>query len=108
MHSEENSILFSLFLIMSSGASACFHNGAVLLEDIINLHFGPSGVCALPLGVPVPVSCFKSEVPTECMNDRNAQVRPMSKESEKKELTGVCMIDQSTAYYILSHEIFAE
>ena len=42
------------------------------------------------------------------MNDRNAQVRPMSKESEKKELTGVCMIDQSTAYYILSHEIFAE
>ena len=28
--------------------------------------------------------------------------------SEKKELTGVCMIDQSAAYDLLSHEIFAE
>ena len=28
--------------------------------------------------------------------------------SEKKELTGVCMIDQSAAYDLHSHEIFAE
>ena len=28
--------------------------------------------------------------------------------SEKKKLTGVCMIDQSAAYDLLSHEIFAE
>ena len=29
-------------------------------------------------------------------------------ESKKKELTGVYMIDQSAAYDLLSHEIFAE
>jgi hypothetical protein len=28
--------------------------------------------------------------------------------SEKKKLKGVCMIDHSGAYYLLSHEIFAE